>query len=454
MQSAKHESRQVKSNQQQPSVLPATELSVKKPKQNADSQASGSQKNDGTDDLLDTPPTLMSIEDMVTDRIRAATDKLDLSRLKIFDPRALEVLKTKTELRTLTVNGRQFDNSMVKYFGSLPLTSLTISNTSITDDGVCQLVGMKNTLEKLDVDHQQIGEKGIKFISEMPKLISLNVSNNQAFNDSCIPHLAKLHNLKTLVLTDDFHFHGEGLKYLLKLPLSSLTVQSIQAQPKHLNELAAIRTLTYLDLGGTNANDATIRLLTQLPLTTLKISGCKTTASCLVSLAGCKTLNDLDISEIKNLTADQLQALTNLKNLTAIDLRETSLTNEYGPVFAQMKALKSINLRHSRISPAAMLEISKLPHLQELDLTNSDVGDDAMRMLRQSGVVILNLSKTSITDAGLLQLAGCKNLNELTLKCPRVTESGFEKFLATNKNQHIAISGSFFEHDTGTPGQN
>ena len=79
---------------------------------------------------------------------------------------------------------------MVKYLGSLPLTSLTISNTSITDDGVCQLVGMKNTLEKLDVDHQQIGEKGIKFISEMPKLISLNVSTpNHDLPPAPSPHL-------------------------------------------------------------------------------------------------------------------------------------------------------------------------------------------------------------------------------------------------------------------------
>ena len=183
----------------------------KNTEQTADRQTSAKQKNDGKDDLLDTPPILVSLEDIATDRIRSATDKLDLIRVKIYDLRALEILKTKTELRTLTLNGKKFDNSTVKYFGSLPLTSLTISHTSITDDGICQLVGMKNTLEKLDADHQQIGEKGIEYISEMPKLISLNVSNNDALNDSCIPHLAKLHNLKTLVITNDYRSSRRGI---------------------------------------------------------------------------------------------------------------------------------------------------------------------------------------------------------------------------------------------------
>ena len=69
-----------------------------------------------------------------------------------------------------------------------------------------------------------------------------------------------------------------------------------------------------------------------------------------------------------------------------------------------------------------------------------------MPLLRQSGVENLNLSETSITDAGLLEIAGCKKLSELTIgRCPHLTESGLDQFLAANKNPGLAITGTSVE---------
>ena len=115
---------------------------------------------------------------------------------------------------------------------------------------------------------------------------------------------------------------------------------------------------------------------------------------------------------------------------------EVDLSHLEQPLNAgQLKHLESLathifwlDLHGSAITDAGLLSVAKCKNLQRLNLSRTAITDAGLAALKgNTQLKSLNLVSTAITDAGLSHLAAFKKLDKLYLMQSKVTESGMEK---------------------------
>ena len=213
-------------------------------------------------------------------------------------------------------------------------------------------------------------------------------------------------------------------------------------------------TVAAVDLSGTRVTDADLECLVELKeLESLNLSGTAVSNAGLKWLSGLQNLQRLDLSNtgITNPGAKDLAALLHLAEL---DLKDVSVTDAGLKDLAVCKNLRRLNLQGSKVTDAGLKELARFPKLACLDLFETQVSDATLRTLRESdrlhllfvaegksgerpnsleAVIGINLAHTKVTDAGLKELAGMKNLAWISLEGTHVTDAGL-KTLAHHKN--------------------
>ena len=146
------------------------------------------------------------------------------------------------------------------------------------------------------------------------------------------------------------------------------------------------------------------------------------------------------------MTDKGLKELAGLKSLTSLDLYGTQVTDAGLKELAGLSSLQTLNLGGTKVTDAGLKELAGLKNLATLYLPNG-LTDAGLRSLREFGllhtlpeslgkqgtpnsaeeVISLNLSGTSVTDAGLKEMAGPKNLSSLSLVKMQVTDSGLNE---------------------------
>jgi serine/threonine protein kinase len=188
-------------------------------------------------------------------------------------------------------------------------------------------------------------------------------------------------------------------------------------------------------------------------------------------------LGYLNLADCHNITAKGLENIVDLPNLRTLEIKDTYLGDEAMPLIARMKLttlnlartkvtdqgllsfrsdgpLEDLNLKENKISDEGLKHIGKLRNLRKLCLDGcpsiSDQGvaeisnlnlwalrlkgagitsKVAKSLLRMKKLKELSIGETDIDDEGLLQLSKLKDLVYIEIqKCPRLTESGIEKF--------------------------
>jgi hypothetical protein len=124
-----------------------------------------------------------------------------------------------------------------------------------------------------------------------------------------------------------------------------------------------------------------------------------------------------------------LKQLAELKNLTTLDLQGTKVTDKGLKELGGLKKLTVLGLSETQLSDA------NLRVLREIDLLHclNQAGAAEKRPKSVDDIVSLALCRGPVTDAGLRELAGLKNLTWLDLRDTRVTDAGL-KHLAGLKN--------------------
>jgi Leucine-rich repeat (LRR) protein len=215
-----------------------------------------------------------------------------------------------------------------------------------------------------------------------------------------------------------------------------------------------------------------------------------------------------DLSRAPNVTAVGLKALADFRNLTTLhllNLNRTKLPNEPRPVLQDegLRVLREIGLLHAlpqatgegdgrprsaaavtsldltseyiKITGAALKELAGLTNLTTLTVRWNLVSDAALRELRKIGllhslcfaegeggarprsaaeVTSLDLASTSVTDAGLKELATLKNLTALNLTRTLVTDAGLKELAGLDQLRKLNLSftkvtGAGFKELTG-----
>ncbi len=182
-----------------------------------------------------------------------------------------------------------------------------------------------------------------------------------------------------------------------------------------------VRTKAYEILLHWNVDVPTPRSAEQM--TALDLAGTDVTDASLKRVAELKNLATLDLQDTR-VSDKGLKGLAGLKKLTALSLSETQRTD------ANLRVLREIGLLHV-LSAATAAEGNRPKSVEDvvsLTLCRGPLTNAGLKELAGlKNLTWLDLRDTRVTDAGLKELAGLKNLTTLQLRGTGVTEAGIAR---------------------------
>lgn len=181
---------------------------------------------------------------------------------------------TNLPLRILGLNGTQITDKSIRYFLMIPtLDKLEIGDTEITDEGLKKLAKSRSIRYLSLSVGRRITNDGIKNISKMPQLMSLQLDDSIGVDGKCLAYIPDMQNLRFLNL-ENLKLTKEDLEHLASAKLSSLNLSNCQLDDPCLEPLTKISTLRALNLAGNNFTDKGLISLSKLPLTQLTVKAC------------------------------------------------------------------------------------------------------------------------------------------------------------------------------------
>ncbi len=249
-----------------------------------------------------------------------------------------------------------------------------------------------------------------------------------------------------------------------------------------------------LDLSHSRVTEACLRELAGLKsLRALNLGFCKGVADAtLKELAGMMQLQALDLCDMTMNDAD-MRELTGLKQLQTLNLSSTKVTDTGLKELAGMTQMQNLNLRHSDITDEGLKELAGLVQLQALYLGNiklpsekepqgagrpdgaegaaplfhrpdgrgperarrheatAHAGPRRLRRVTDAGLKELAglkqlkqlaITDTKVTDAGLKELAGFTHMQKLDLRVTQVTDAGMKELVGLAQVQELDLFGT------------
>lgn len=323
--------------------------------------------------------------------LRGGPTDADLAELRpLFEESSVPIDLNLNQTHTFTEAG-------LAHLADLPtLWGLGLSGTKVTDAWLVHLAGLTN-LEELSVsgDKRAITDAGLANLKALTKLRKLSV-----YSDA---------------ITAAGYVHLEGLTELEELHVGNVLEKDAETALPHMKGMTNLRELS---IGGDRLTDAGLAHLQGMTeLRKLTISGNdKLTRRGLRPLSALRALEELTVYHCRGLGGDGMAALEGLINLRDLDIQ---YCGPIGPAatshLSGLTGLKKLHFFHY-LEPGALAGIAGLTGLEELDLSNTGVGDEGVSHLGGlTGLKTLDLRGAGVTDAGLKHLAGMTALRKLNL---------------------------------------
>jgi hypothetical protein len=122
-----------------------------------------------------------------------------------------------------------------------------------------------------------------------------------------------------------------------------------------------------------------------------------------------------------------LAFLANLRRLKHLSLRKTRLTNLGLAHLRALINLEALNLDSTAVSDAGMIELAELPRLIELSLNETQATGKGLGNLSPR-LVILRIADNDLGDEDVLELQSLSAIIELDLRGADITDRGLESF--------------------------
>jgi serine/threonine protein kinase len=199
-------------------------------------------------------------------------------------------------------------------------------------------------------------------------------------------------NVQNLKL-NAMRFDGYGLRNLRDEPLSRLHMPESKIKDKYLYCIGELKGLEELDLSYSWITDAGLATMSELPR--LKDLG----------LAGCTKLTASAVDSIAKLAPNVIR----------------------------------LSLSYTPVGKDGLKRLRQLKHLEELDLSLSDLTDDELLPLFDLDLRNIALSKNPrLTDKTVERLQGIRRLNELKLDgCPLITQTALNVLRKKHPRMHL-----------------
>jgi internalin A len=241
------------------------------------------------------------------------------------------------------------------------LTTLDLSLTHITDEGMQEIKTLKSITDLSLYFDQYVTDEGVAAIQNWKKLKRLNLQGTKA-GDSALEHIAGITALETLnvgstLMTD------VGLERLTSLPnLTELTMGGNELGDAGLQALRQMPGLTYLDLSGRQGNDKNVWTIAMTDL-------------------GLRAV--LALKNLRELRFACTSTAVGIEGSKFGEISTLSVTQEW---LDQMKVLPRLEVLKvqgcNRINDNAVTALLALPALREADLKGTAVTEAAATRLR------------------------------------------------------------------------
>lgn len=288
-----------------------------------------------------------------------------------------------------------------EFLSTLPqLTTLNLSNCESVTDAVIQLLHALRLHELILVGNNNINDTTIAQLAASLCGQSLRTINLQAcgqLTDASVASLAQMSSLETVSLEWNTEITDQGIHQLHKLH-SLKTLYLGDCEQLSVEGLRALSPgLERLNLGGTVPAVDVAALVRFSNLRALHLDSTAVTAQGLDYLPALSRLQRLGLVGCRNVNDECLVVLSRISGLTALDLSHTAI-------------------RGVRSKELTLASLSKLVFLRELMLSLTDIDDRALEgLVMAQSLRVLHLSDTRVTSAGLKHLMGLPRLNRVHL---------------------------------------
>jgi Leucine-rich repeat (LRR) protein len=345
-----------------PQAAPQTPEPPKKTAQEVLAQFNSTQTYRRTNEQLAELASLPEARDQIT--------VLELQGSTINDA-GLAVLPKFDKVEKLNIGTLNYSNQALANVAKMKnVTTLVMSKGAQkdknTDAGMAHISQMKQLVE-LYVDQAKFSTAGIAEIAKMTQLEKLSVGMISQFTDEHLEMLAPLVNLKYLDLTGSY-VTDNGLKYLL--PFTEL-------EDLRMAKMQAVRGAGLDDLVTKRHGLRKLTNLTMYDNPYLNIQA-------YVGISNIKTLVVLDVGAA-NCTNAAFEAMPHLRNLEVLSVHDNESLSDDGMIsyFSKLKKLKSIYFGNNKlISDASIPAFAKVKTLERITLLQTAVTPTGAQKLK------------------------------------------------------------------------
>jgi hypothetical protein len=288
-------------------------------------------------------------------------------------------------LKALVVEGPGITDQLVPRIAEQQnLTSLTLKNTLVDDDGIAQLVDLKS-LKVIELRVAPVvSDRAMESLVKLPKLRAVrlvggNITDRGVATLLQAPKLYELdvRNCRNVTKAGIEQIAGKGTVRVLKIGGPKVNDQT-------LGIVAAMKTLVGLGLDNGDISDVGLIKLDRLSPEDLALHGCsKVTDGGLDVLANYDKLRQLTLQGVGAKGA-ALAKLPHPEKLTVLNLAQSGITDSEVPSLARMTHLESLTLSQTAITDAAVDALSQLASLKQLTITQTRVSDKGAQRLRKA----------------------------------------------------------------------
>ncbi len=241
------------------------------------------------------------------------------------------------------------------------LTTLDLSLTHITDQGMAEIKGLRNITDLNLYYAEYVTDEGIAAIKDWKKLTRLNLHGTKA-SDTALEHIAGITSLE------------------------SLNVGSTLMTDVGLERLTTLPNLKELTMGGNELGDAGLQALRQMPgLTYLDLSGRQGTDKNVWTIAMSET-GLAAVLTLKNLRELRFSCVSIGVGIEGTRLGEVSVLIVTPKWLEQIKSLPKLERLKlqgcNQIDDSSIATLSAMPALKEVDLQGTAVTDQGAAKLR------------------------------------------------------------------------
>lgn len=381
----------------------------------------------------------------------------------------LAVFKDLSELTLLNLVGSAVSEAGLKQItGATKLNTLCLSGEKTNSKSLAVLATLFPQLERLYIADSAVDGIGLNPLKKLNKLTRLSLAGT-AVKDADMATLAALPNLQWLSLDGTTLTDGAivGLSQLKQLKVLSLDDESLAPEAKMMDaplpDSPERRHLQITDAGLEELKLA----LKQTQIYHRALDPQRLAARWVLEQGGSVTVSSGDypvtkVSKLDNLPRSACQVkevslrdttrfspeqlapqLRVCKQLSLLDLGGTKVVTKNLGALTALTELQSLNLSSTDVDDDAFVQLSSLPKLRVLGLQSTFVTGSGLAKHPLSTLTHLYVGTTSFDDEGLKFLKDSPDLVELDLSnCGAITDKGLLEIAGLTKLQRLELVGT------------